>query len=399
VRVRDDGGTADGGLDTSGPQTFTITFSAAPDAPSAAADAVTTDEDSAVTFDVLANDADADGDTVTLTGYDASALATGSLTANGGGSFTYLPAGGWAGTEMFTYTVSDGLGGSDGATVTITVTDVAHAPDAVDDAYTSDPDAVLTVSAPGLLANDSDHDGDVVTVHTSPVSAPTNGSVTLAADGGFTYAPVPGFTGTDTFAYRIDDGTGRTDVGTATIVVSSTVTSSVLYLGSVGADAETFGMTVLPPAFTGGSVPDWDGDDDTDPGLTIESSGGGFSESDPRKRQDWISPAPAAVDGPVVLHLTGAVDFFDLNKDVHPHVYLDDCAVTLASCTRLLETDVHINPWSLLGGWASHDIALGPLTHTFAPGRVLRMRLLIGHDDFWIALTGEHPSWLELTLP
>ena len=42
---------------------------------------------------------------------------------------------------------------------------------------------------------------------------------------------------------------------------------------------------------------------------------------------------------------------------------------------------------------------LGPLSHTFLPGRTLRMRLLVGHSDAWVALTGERPSWLELTLP
>jgi hypothetical protein len=397
VSAHDDGGTGDGGTDTSTPQTLTITVTAVQDAPVAVDDAATTDEETPVTFDVLANDTDADGDGRSLAGFDASTVTDGALTSNGGGSFTYVPNAGFVGTETFTYTVADGQGGTDGGAVTLTVNDVEHAPDAVGDAYTIAPATTLTVTAPGLLHNDSDHDADSLGVDVVPVADPANGVLTLSADGAFDYTPNIGFSGTDTFQYRIDDGTGRTDIATVTVVVSATASASRLYLRSSGSSTDTWDMTAVAPP-NSGSVPDWDGDGD--PGLFVKSSGGGENESDPLKWQDWLAPAPAAVNGPVTLHLEASARDFALKKDLHPHVYLYDCNNALTNCTLILAADVHISGWSgLLATWVDRDVPLGPLSHTFLPGRVLRMKLLVGHSDVWVALTGERPSWLELTLP
>ncbi|RIK82106.1 MAG: hypothetical protein DCC68_07185 [Planctomycetota bacterium] len=77
---------------------------------------------------------------------------------------------------------------------------VLAAPVAVDDSYTAISNAMLNVPAAGVLANDSDPDGDAI--RTSLVDNVDHGILNLAADGGFTYLPNPGFTGTDTFSYR-----------------------------------------------------------------------------------------------------------------------------------------------------------------------------------------------------
>ncbi len=170
VHAVDDGGTANGGSDTSRPSTFTITVTTQPDAPVAGDDAVSVAEDAAgVTFQVLANDTDADADTLSLASFDSSAIVEGTLTSNGGGSFTYVPGSGHFGAESFAYTVSDGNGGADTATVTITVVAQPDAPLAGDDAYVTPQDAPLVVAPPGLLANDGDEDADILAISVTPV--------------------------------------------------------------------------------------------------------------------------------------------------------------------------------------------------------------------------------------
>ncbi len=275
----DDGGTANGGVDTSAAQTFTIQVSGVPDPPVAVDDGVSVNEDdtAGVTFDVLANDSDPDGDTVTLDSFDGSSIANGTLTTNGGGSFTYLPDPAFFGSETFTYTVVDGNGGTASAGVTITVVAQPDDPVAGADAYTTAQSTDLTVSAPGVLVNDYDEDGDGLTVVTSVVVGPTNGLALLQSDGSFVYTPDPLFVGTDTFTYRIGDGTGRTSDGLVTITVDSTVSSATLYLQPTGPSANVWDISAAaPPAAT--PVPDHDGDGDQ--GLTIKASNGWESEPD-----------------------------------------------------------------------------------------------------------------------
>src|SRR5204863_380897 len=102
------------------------------------------------------------------------------------GSFSYMPALNFNGTDTFTYKASDGQAQSGVATVTITVTPVNDAPVAAnDDNYTTPEDTQLTVSAPGVLANDSDVDGDPLTAML--VTGPTHGTLTLNSDGSFSY--------------------------------------------------------------------------------------------------------------------------------------------------------------------------------------------------------------------
>src|SRR5206468_10518020 len=85
------------------------------------------------------------------------------LTLNTDGSLVYMPALNFNGTDSFTYKAGDGQAQSGVATVTITVTPVNDAPVAAnDDTYTTPEDTQLTVSAPGVLANDTDADGDTL---------------------------------------------------------------------------------------------------------------------------------------------------------------------------------------------------------------------------------------------
>ena len=96
---------------------------------------------------------------------------------------------------------------------------VNEAPVAVDDLYTMDQDTALTVSAPGVLANDIDDDGD--SLETDFVTGPSNGGLALYPDGSFVYTPTSGFVGIDAFEYRAFDGTDYSNAATVTITVEA----------------------------------------------------------------------------------------------------------------------------------------------------------------------------------
>ena len=113
-------------------------------------DSATTDEDTAVTINVLANDTDVDGDT--LTPIQVSGPSNGTLILNGDGTFRYSPNSNFNGTDSFTYKVTDGTLESNVATVTITVGAVNDAPVANPDSFTVDEDNTLTIAHRGSWA-------------------------------------------------------------------------------------------------------------------------------------------------------------------------------------------------------------------------------------------------------
>lgn len=163
---------------------------------------------------VIGNDTDAENNslTATLVGNPSN----GNVIVYGDGSFDYTPAPAFAGTDSFTYKVSDGVADSNTATVTITVDNLA--PVAVADSYTMDEDAVLTVAAPGVLGNDSDGNSDPI--QSVQLTSAANGNVALLIDGSFTYTPAANFFGTDSFTYKVTDGLLESAPVTVTITVN-----------------------------------------------------------------------------------------------------------------------------------------------------------------------------------
>ncbi|HEY40663.1 MAG TPA: cadherin-like domain-containing protein [Dehalococcoidia bacterium] len=99
-------------------------------------------------------------------------------------------------------------------------------PGSIDDFYSHTGDAILIVSAPGVLLNDTDPDGDDL-VAENPTD-PANGSVTLNADGSFSYIPDTGFRGVDSFSYTTSDGNGGTDTALVTITVNPSELEQIL---------------------------------------------------------------------------------------------------------------------------------------------------------------------------
>lgn len=211
---------ASDGTAHSDPVTVTITVTPVQDAPVAADDSYTTDEDAPRLVSapgVLANDTDADGDP--LTASLGSGPNNGSLALSTDGSFVYTPDENFNGNDSFAYLANDGVGGSNLATVSLTVLPVNDAPVAAPDSHTTDEDSPLSVPASGILGNDTDVDGDPLTVTLG--SAPVNGALTLNPDGSFSYTPNPDFNGADSFTYTATDGTATSNTAIVTLTVTA----------------------------------------------------------------------------------------------------------------------------------------------------------------------------------
>jgi len=218
----------------------TITVTPANDAPVAVDDTATTAEDTAATITaatLLANDTDLDaGATLTVTAVSG---ATNGTVALAGTTVTFTPAANFTGAAGFDYTVSDGTL-TDVGHVTVTVTPVNDAPVAVDDTRTINEDAVTTITAASLTANDTDVDtGTTLTV--TAVSGATNGTVALAGTT-VTFTPTANFNGTAGFDYTVSDGT-LTDVGHMTITVTA-VNDAPVAVADTATTAEDTAATI-----------------------------------------------------------------------------------------------------------------------------------------------------------
>src|SRR5207249_3257506 len=113
--------------------------------------------------------------------------------------------------------ISDGHSGTASASVSVRVGN--HAPVAADDGYSVLAGHTLNVAAAGVLANDTDADGDALTA--ALAGGPGHGSVAMQANGAFTYTPETGYRGSDSFSYTASDGFATSNVATVTITVAN----------------------------------------------------------------------------------------------------------------------------------------------------------------------------------
>ncbi len=393
VTLSDSGGTANGGVDTSPAASFDLTITAANDDPVAVDDVVTVNEDSSVTFNVLTNDADPDGDALSIQSFNASGITDGTLVDDGGGQFTFTPDPDFEGLQQFTYVVADPSAATATATVRLTVLPQPDDPVAVDDSYVAQTNTLLTVNVPGVLANDDDADDDLLVVTLD--SAPAEGVLVLNVDGSFTY--LAGLNpGTFTFGYTVTDPSGRTASATATITVGGAVSSTTFWFGTSGVDATTYDLLTTPAA-AAVPVPDHDGDGDV--GLTIDE-GGKDDETDPDKYHDWTRTfgTPTTFDGQVTLTLWSTTEAFDTDDKGHYDVRVHDCASDGTDCNEILASDSHIDPWNAgVADWVEKELSMGSITHTFLPNRMLRVRLMFRHTNMWVAMTDARPTRITLS--
>jgi VCBS repeat-containing protein len=221
---------SDGVLTDTG--TIYITIDETNDPPQAVNDSYNTGEDTPLNVaapGVLGNDYDQE--MLPLTAVLDGAPAHGEVTLNADGSFTYVPAADYNGSDSFTYVANDGYSDSNVATVYINITPLNDAPVAVEDTYYVLVDGSLTVSAPGVLGNDTDLEGDSLSAALD--ASPSHGTVTLYGNGSFVYTPDSGYLGTDTFTYSVSDGHGGVSTGTVVINVVEELPALYMYVPMV----------------------------------------------------------------------------------------------------------------------------------------------------------------------
>ncbi len=199
--------------------TVTVNVTEVNDPPTAVANTYTVAANSAATtMTVLANDSIAPDAGETLT---VAAVTTpnqgGTCTINTDTSLRYTPRANFSGTETFSYTNSDGRGGTATTNVTVTITAAPNTPPTANiDSFSG----ILEDSSANILtvlANDSDPDGNSLTITSR--TAPSNGGTVTIGAGTLSYTPAANFNGTETFSYTVSDGNG----GTASAGVSVSV--------------------------------------------------------------------------------------------------------------------------------------------------------------------------------
>jgi ferredoxin len=210
----------DGACDTA---TVSITVSSPPPPPNnppvATDDVATTAADTPVAIGVSANDSDPDGNLDPSTVHVTNNPANGSVTCDNTGVCTYTPDAGFSGTDGFEYEICDTNGACDNATVSVTVDPPPNNPPvATDDTAITAPGTPVAI---GVVANDSDPDGNLDPSTVRVTRDPSNGSVSCDNTGACTYTPDVGFSGTDSFEYEVCDAGGACDTAIVTVTVGS----------------------------------------------------------------------------------------------------------------------------------------------------------------------------------
>ncbi len=181
------------------------------DAPNAENDVITTEEDTAVTIDVLVNDSDVEGDALSI--QSASVPSEQGSVDIVDGKLVFTPAENFNGEATITYIVTDG-DLTDEAKVTVTVTPLNDSPVAVDDTVSTQEDTVVTID---VLPNDSDVDGDKLSIQSASVPE-AQGKVEIV-DGKLVFTPAENFNGHAEITYTVTDGE-LTDEAKVTVTVN-----------------------------------------------------------------------------------------------------------------------------------------------------------------------------------
>ncbi len=297
------------------------------------------------TATLLANDNDVDGDALTVTAISATSTHGAALTLNTDGTISYDPTGaeavqaltnGQALTDTFTYTVEDGNGGESTATVSVVVHGANDAPAVADDFVTQSPniikeDAVTLIDTATLLANDSDVDGDALTMTAVSATSTHGAALTLNTDGTISYDPTGaeavqaltnGETLTDTFTYTVNDGNGGESTATVSVVVHGTNDAPVLAIAlspqssaedeavsfalpaNAFTDVEGDALTLSATLLNGAALPGW---------LVFDAVAGSFSGTPPQDFNGTLSVTVTASDGSLSASSAFALEITPVN--------------------------------------------------------------------------------------
>ncbi len=332
--ICDDGNPAPPACSTA---TVAITVTAVNDPPVANDDLYSADEETTLNQaapGVLSNDTDVDnGDTKTVVNPDTVSANGATVTVNPDGSFLYNPsvsvilnamAPGESITDTFSYTISDTMGLTDTAVVSVTVAGVNDAPSAADDIGAANEDNQLTVLAPGVVNNDIDPDtSDSFTVTNYDLLSANGAAITVAANGGYTYDPTGaaalqaldgGDTIDDLFAYTITDNFSDSDTATVTITVSGFNDAPVLNnsgdmrLNNIDEDTTTSGDLVASVLTSDLISPITDADASSVDGIAVidVTDADGQWQYTTNGGTNWL-PFGAVFDSAAVLLDTGSL--------------------------------------------------------------------------------------------
>ncbi len=222
---------------------FVFVNGTGPATPVAAADSYSVAEDTPLSIaaaGVLGNDSNPGGGS--LSAVLVSGPSHGSLSLAADGGFLYTPAADYFGSDSFTYGASAGGAQSAPATVTLTVTPVNDAPVVTGESATASTSGSVSFATADLLANDTDVDGDSLSIIAVAMGASPHGTVQLAG-GVITYTPTVGYTGADSFTYTVSDGT-TTAAGTVSVTISTMAGS--YFNGTAGNDTLDYSGRINP---------------------------------------------------------------------------------------------------------------------------------------------------------
>jgi len=227
-----------GGCGNASSDTATVCLTIPKDntAPDAVNDSVTGQEDHAFVITMatlLANDTDANGDKLTITSVQAGVHGVVAIVS---GQVVFTPEANYNGPASFTYTISDGKGGTDTATVSLNIYPENDAPGAVNDGViTGKEDTSLAINFATLLANDKDVDGDTLTI--SSVQAGEHGSVAIV-NGQVVFTPTAHYNGPASFTYTVADGHGGFDTATVSLNIAAAIHNVEVTSASVNVSEE-----------------------------------------------------------------------------------------------------------------------------------------------------------------
>ncbi len=229
--------------------TVTITVTPVNDPPAAVDDTASTEEDTEVTINVLANDTDVESDR--LTPSMVSGPINGTATVNADDTITYTPNANFNGTDSFTYKVNDGKDNSNVATVIITVNSVNDPPQANNDILSTDDRKPISGN---VLDNDRDVDSASLVVSNPGTYTNDIGIIVLESNGKFTFTPRIGASGTFTLDYSINDDDGGTAQAQIIISVGIDVTPPSILEVRLHYGRERF-VNILDSNFRGRILP------------------------------------------------------------------------------------------------------------------------------------------------
>uniref|UniRef100_UPI0030DBDAC8 Ig-like domain-containing protein n=1 Tax=uncultured Pseudoalteromonas sp. TaxID=114053 RepID=UPI0030DBDAC8 len=353
---------------------LTITIIPVNDAPIANADSATIDEDAApILINVLANDSDVDGDSLTISAASAD-IGTASVVGN---QIQYTPAADDNGLATVTYTVSDNNGGASTATLTITITPVNDAPIANADTATMAEDAAPILV--NVLANDSDEDGDSLTI--SAASADI-GSVSVVGNQ-IQYTPAADDNGLATVTYTVSDNNGGASTATLTITITPVNDAPI-------ANADTATMDEdAAPLLIDVLINDIDTDSDNLSITAASADSGSVSVVDNK-----LQYTPAAnTNGIVVVSYTvddgnNATDTGSLSITIAP---INDAPVASNQGFNISE---NATDGDTIGTVSASDIENQNLSYTLLNGAPI---FEINNDSGLLTVKGESPFDFETT--